>query len=211
MKDNSPMLKKLLQRQAAFLKQFNENPLMQLIVGQETTKQDVRRQLLDSLQVFSDYFQKAVMLRAVFTEQSLLFKMAQEHLHEEFGHNTSLSADRGHRPTVFDPILESTTSWFCWKMLTLDRLEKTVLMHWVLEASAYSFFTEAHKVMQIYKETDYFKVHAEADEYHKELDTSFLEGLSDENYANLLIVLEQSWQILFTACGRIAELSIRVI
>jgi hypothetical protein len=200
---------RLIKTQSVFLEKFKENGLMKLINSKEIGKKDTRVIFLDCIQTFSDFFQKSVMLRAVFTEPDSVFhKLANEHLSEEFGHNIDLLADRNNRPAHFDPILESCAAWFCWKMLSLDNIEKTVLMHWVLESSAYVFFTSAHTVMERYKETDYFKIHAEADEKHKDIETSFLEGLREEECERLLNVLDQGWKILFTTCDRIAEITL---
>ena len=199
----------LMKKQTTLSKKFEDSDLMKLIKSSDIDNKDIRIKLLDCIQTFSNYFQKCVMLRSVFTEYSYSFsKMADEHLSEEFGHNFDLLADRDHKPGHFDPILDSSAAWFCWKMFMLSNLEKTLLMHWVLEASAYVFFTAAHQVMDKYKETNYFKIHAEADEKHKELDTLLFEGLRHEEYENLLTVLDQSWQVLFTACNRIAEISL---
>lgn len=201
-------LASLLEKQETYLQQFKQSQLIQFIKSSEVDRKEARIKLLDCIQTFSDYFQKAVMLRAIFTEHSMLGKLAQEHLNEEFGHNTSLLIDRSNRPPYFDPVLDSTAAWFCWKMLTLGHLEKALLMHWVLESSAYLFFLEAHKVMEKYGETNYFKVHAEADEAHQHFDLTLLKNLTPTDYQNLNTVVEQGWQVLLTVCNQIAELSL---
>jgi len=121
------------------------------------------------------------MLRSVFCENSRFLATAQKHLDEEFGHNLSLNTDRNHRPPVWDAILEATASWFTWKMFTLDQEEKTVLIHLVLETSANIFLQEAHKVMRQYGETNYFKLHAEADEKHEKMGRELLKIYPKKN------------------------------
>lgn len=122
-------------------------------------------------------------------------------------HNFSLDADRNYRPPAWDAILDATACWFTWKMFTLDQEAKTVLMHLVLETSANIFFQEAHKVMHSYGETDYFKIHSEADEKHEKMGRELLQNLSTEKYQQLLVVQSQGWDVLNAVCNRIAELS----
>lgn len=199
----------LMETQAVFLKKFEDSHLMKLIHSADIDNKEIRIKLMDCIQTFSDYFQKCVMLRYIFTDGNhSVSKMVNEHLSEEFGHNFDLLIDRGNRPAHFDPILDSTAAWFCWKMFMFNHLEKTLLMHWVLESSAYTFFKAAYQVMEKYQETNYFKIHVEADEKHKEIDTYFFKDLRSEEYENLLKILNEGWHVLFTTCNRIAEISI---
>lgn len=115
--------------------------------------------------------------------------------------------DRNNREVVWDPVLEASSAWFAWKMLTLDNYEKTLLIHLVLEESANIFFVEANNVMLKYKETDYFAVHAEVDSHHSTMGISLLKDLTSLQYANLAIIQQQGWDMLNVVCKRIAELS----
>ena len=92
-------------------------------------------------------------------------------------------------------------------MLTLDNTDKTLLVHLVLEASANLFFKEAQQVMEKHSETDYFKIHSEADEHHEEMGLKLLKGLREIDYKRLLNVQQQGWDMLDTACTRMAELN----
>ncbi|WP_026069282.1 hypothetical protein [Legionella tunisiensis] len=136
-------------------------------------------------------------------------KIAQKHLIEEFGHDISLMNDRGNNPPKWDAVLDACSCWFSWKMLTLDNIDKTLLVHLVLEASAHLFFREAHNVMEKYGETDYFKIHSEVDEEHEMMGVCLLEGLREVDYKHLLIVQQQGWDVLNTVCRRIAELTLQ--
>ncbi|WP_248800351.1 iron-containing redox enzyme family protein [Pseudomonas sp. MWU13-2105] len=168
-----------------------------------------RERLLDAVQVFSDYFQKTIMLRSVFCENRHFLSVVQAHLNEEFGHNFKLMKDRKYRVPVWHPILEATAAWFAWKMFTLDNEEKTVLIHLVLEASANIFFSAAHEVMRRYGETDYFEVHAQVDAQHEQMGIDLLDNLSAKKYVNLMTVQQQGWEMLNAACDQIACLSTR--
>lgn len=200
-------LEYLLKKNQDFVEEYKKNPFMKPIYANQKMDLKIEEIFLDCIQVFSNYFQKVVMLRNVFSEIPRFCEGAQEHLDEEFGHNLALMKDRKNRPPVWDPILEATSAWFTWKMFVLDNEEKTVLIHLVLESSANVFFQQAHKVMSHYGKTDYFKTHAEADEKHEKMGRALLENLSPEKYARLLDVQKQGWDVLNAACRRIAEIA----
>lgn len=205
--NSSINLNVLLENNKVLTKEYENNLLMQLLRSNLIQKKHIRERLLDCIQVFSDYFQKVVMLRYIFCDNSKFSSVTHQHLNEEYGHNTSLNQDRHHRPSVWDPILEATGSWFAWKMFTLDAEEKTVLVHLVLEASAQLFFKRAHQVMEQYQETQYFKLHFEIDEQHEEMGVTLLQGLTTEKYQQLQKVQCQGWKILNAACEQIAKLT----
>lgn len=197
----------LLENNKVLTKEYENNLLMQLLKSNLIQEKHIRERLLDCIQVFSDYFQKVVMLRYILCDNHKFLSVAQLHLTEEYGHNISLKQDREHRPSVWDPILESTSCWFAWKMFTLDEEEKTVLVHLVLETSAQLFFTRAHQVMEQYQETEYFKIHRDADEQHEQMGIDLLKELTVEKYQRLQKILSQGWAILNTACNQIALLT----
>ena len=197
----------LLENNKVLTKEYENNLLMQLLKSNLIQEKHIRERLLDCIQVFSDYFQKVVMLRYIFSDNSKFSSVTHQHLNEEYGHNTFLNQDRHYRPSVWDPILEATGSWFAWKMFTLDEEEKTVLVHLVLETSAQLFFTRAHQVMEQYQETEYFKIHRDADEQHEQMGIDLLKELTVEKYQRLQKILSQGWAILNTACNQIALLT----
>ncbi|MDQ8038779.1 MAG: hypothetical protein REH83_00030 [Rickettsiella sp.] len=197
----------LLENNKLFVKEYENNPLIQLIKSDSMKEKSMRHSLLDCIQVFSDYFQKIVMLRYVFCDNLKFIEVAQRHLHEEYGHNMNLSQDREHRPAIWDPVLDASCAWFTWKMFTLDAEEKTVLIHLVLEASAQLFFKRAHQIMDKYQETQYFKIHNEVDEQHEKMGITLLQGLTTEKYQRLQEIQFQGWEVLNTACKQMAILS----
>lgn len=203
---NQYNLDQLLLKNNQFTAEFAQSPLMTLIRSAKMDDAKNRTQLLDCIQVFSNYFQKTVMLRFVLNDNHVFSETIQQHLLEEFGHDISLMKDREARPPAWDPILDAGSCWFSWKMFTLDNPEKTVLVHLVLEASAHLFFIEAHKVMSKHTETDYFKIHADVDEHHEMMGLRLLEGLREIDYNHLLCIQKQGWDILNSVCNRIAEL-----
>lgn len=205
--ETTSYLSHLLEKNREFIEVYKKNPLIQIVNSQDIVDKNKRYRLLDCIQTFSDYFQKVVMLRYVFCEDKKFFSVTQEHLKEEFGHNFLLMADRDDRPPFWDSILDAQAAWFAWKMLTLNQEEKTVLMHLVLEASANIFFREAHMIMQKYKETDYFKTHAEVDEEHEKMGVQLLQNIDEDRFRRLLEVQQKGWEVLNSICERIAYLT----
>lgn len=204
----SASLSKLLKNNEIFIVAYKNSSLMKLIESDIMKEKHMREKLLDCIQIFSDYFQKVIMLRYVLCDNPKFLSVSQQHLNEEYGHNISLNQDRKGRLAVWDPVLEATSSWFAWKMLSLDAEEKTVLIHLVLESSAQLFFHQAHKVMDQYKETQYFRLHFKLDEQHTQMGISLLQGLTIEKYIQLQEIQRQGWDILNVACKQIAALTI---
>lgn len=205
--NNNKNLSDIIEINRAYALEFTTSPLLSLIQATTMDNARSRARMLDCIQVFSNYFQKTVMLRAVLNDDNKYIKIAQEHLAEEFGHDISLMHDRNDKQPTWDPMLDACSAWFSWKMITLDNSEKTLLVHLVLEESANIFFIKANEVMVKYKETDYFKIHAEVDDHHASMGLSLLKNLTNDEYANLLTVQQQGWDVLNAVCKRIAELT----
>lgn len=205
--NNNKNLTDIIEKNRVYAEEFTRSPLMNLIQATTMDNARSRARMLECIQVFSNYFQKTVMLRAVLNDDNKHIKVAQDHLAEEFGHDISLMYDRNNQAPAWDPILDACSSWFSWKMITLDNSEKTLLVHLVLEESANIFFIKANEVMVKYNETDYFKIHAEVDEHHASMGLSLLKGLTDDEYANLSTIQHQGWDVLNAVCKRIAELT----
>lgn len=202
--EESLVLKKILEKNKVFISDYKKSKLLSLINSKHMGNKDAREKLLDCIQVFSNHFQKVVMLRQIFCEDKNYLAVSTQHLMEEFGHNLLLEKDRNSRPLLWDPILEASASWFTWKMMTLDNDEKTLLIHLVLESSACVFFQIAHQIMTQYSETNYFATHAEADEEHERMATDILSNIPPSKIERLLLVQEQGWGMLNTVCDRIA-------
>lgn len=198
----------LVEKNQEYIEHYKLNPLICLIESDAMSNQCTRNQLLNCIQVFSDYFQKTALVRCALTETPKLLAVAQQHLSEEFGHNLILQTDRKDKSPLWDAVLDATSSWFVWKMFTLNDYEKTVLMHLVLETSADLFFKKAHKVMQQYHETEYFSIHASADEGHANMGIDFLKDLTQPIYERLLEIQSKGWDVLNAACIRIAQLTV---
>lgn len=203
-------LPSLLELNQIHIDKYKDCALMRLIQSPQMAQKHTRERLLDCIQILSDYFQRTVMLRNALCDHHKFMPVTQAHLREEFEHNIDLKKDRQFRPAAWDPILEATSAWFSWKMLTLDNEEKTLLIHLVLESSANIFFTTAHQIMQKHGETNYFGIHAAVDSEHEEMGIKLLANLTNDKYARLMEVQEQGWGMINAACDRIAHLTLTV-
>ena len=198
---------KLIKENNRWLEEFKKSNIMQLITSVKMDNVHTRTQLLDGVQILSNYFQKIMLLRVVLIEDEKFSTLAQEHLNEEFGHNHLLSEERNHRVPKWDSILDATSAWFTWKMFTLNNIEKTFIVHFVLEGSAQIFFTTANETMQKYNQMKYLTIHAENDEKHEKMGRELLENLRVEEYTSLASIQKQAWKMMITVCDRIAFLA----
>jgi len=207
MKHPSVDLETILQKNHEYAAQYQRNALLQWLDHPALDQPEARTRLMDCIQLFSNHFQKMVMLRQVLTDNQPFLKVARLHLEEEYGHDRLLMAERANREPIWDPILEATACWFSWKMLTLDNTEKALLVHLVLEVSANLFCSKANARLQKYGETDYFKEHAEADQHHEKMGTELLVDLSEKQYQRLLEVQQQGWSMMDAASKQMATLA----
>ena len=206
-KQKSTTLSTLLKKNKIFISKYEKSHLLKFLDNPKITTIKHRKKLFECIQVLSNYFQKVVMLRDVFCEINEFMNVTQNHLKEEFYHNLLLMKYRHNQPPKWDPILEATSSWFAWKMFTLDNEEKAVLVHLVLEASANIFFKKALPVMKKYGDTDYFQIHSEVDADHENMATDLLKNLSAEKYKRLMEIQQQGWDVLNAVGDRIVNLS----
>ena len=205
-----PGLDRLLALNARLMAEYVHNPLFTLIEGDQVKDKAKRGRLLDAIQVWSNFYQKMVLLRSGLADNPAFSPLAEDHLAEEFQHNKRLANDRGTELTrLWDPVLEAGSAWFTWKMLTLDDTAKTALIHLVLEGGSKVFHIRAHPVMARFGETDHFSVHDEADEDHFTMGLKAIEGLTEPQYAHLQAVVTEGWDMLNLICARMAELALQ--
>ena len=199
-------LQAVIDNNALWIKKFSQSAMVTLLKEPVINSEEGITSLMNCIQTFSNYFQKTVMLRATLTDNLKFSVSAQQHLDEEYGHHMLIASLRKHQPPHWDPILESTAAWFSWKMLTLDNIEKTLLVHLVLESSAVVFFQAAYEVLKKHDCAQYFSIHMENDPSHETMGTDLLRNLREEEYSNLLLIQNQGWEVLITAGNRIASI-----
>lgn len=199
-------LENLLMKNQFFVEEYKCSPLMNLLNNPKIKLPENKNKLLAAIQTLSDYFQKTAFLRYVFTDNFNYLQLAKEHLKEEFGHNDILLAERNNESPTWDPILEATSAWFSWKMLSSNDDEKTVLMHLVLETSGNIFFHQANEILGNNDGKSYFALHSEIDNVHEKMGNKLLSECSDKDFVRLFDIQQKSWDMLNVTCKRIAEL-----
>lgn len=203
-------LERLMDRNRAFLAEFERNALFKLVSSEAFRPDTVKARFLDLFQVWSDKYQKMVLARAVVCESPRFAKITQQHLAEEFGHNTDLAKLRNGRPAIWDPVLEATASWFPWRILTLSEIEKIVLVHTVVESSATIFYRYVRPAVRPDGASDpHFAQHEVVDHTHQDMGKEELENLTDRDYARLEEVQAEGWTMLNAVMSRIAELTVK--
>jgi len=196
----------LLAKNREHLERFEANPLFSLAGSHLFKIPDVKERFLDCFQVWSDKYQKMVLVRSVFCEDARYAGLTLQHMIEEFGHNNALDSMRNGRPSVWDPILEATANWFPWKILTLGEPEKIVLVHMVVEASATIFYK--HIKPALHAENDqHFSHHETVDHSHEKLGLEKLECLAEPDYLRLGEIQSEGWAMLNVVMARIEQLS----
>jgi len=205
--DEEPSFERLLARNRQYCDQHRNNSLFALVRSGRLDDAQCRRRFLDAVQVWSNWFQKAVLARSALTDDPRFSPLYRDHLDEEYGHDTRLSADRNGRPETWDPVLEATSSWFAWKMLSLDNLEKIVLVHLVLEGAGAVFLPVVQPIIDSFHETTYFTLHKQADAGHATSADSYLAGHSVPTYRRLLRVQREGWDMFNVLCSRMATLA----
>ena len=203
----SPGLARLLRRNAELVDDHTRNPLFALVLERRLDDPRAFERFLMSVQAWSNWFQRAMLLRSAVAADERFAALFREHLEEEFGHDRLLARERGSDEVLWDPVLEATSSWFATSMLRLDDAGKAVLIHLVLEAASEAFMGVAQPVLDSYGELRYFALHNEADEHHVSMAADALDGLSPADYDRLSEVQERGWQMINVLSARIAELS----
>lgn len=164
-----------------------------------------RNTFLDCIGLISDTFQTIMFGRQATCRDEAYSPVFLAHFREEFGHNELLAA-REEKQTMKDPILVATASWFAHQMYIADNVDKTVLVHLVLEASGHHFHTLARERLSDDVNEEYHEVHAENDDHHTDMGVALLGGHQPETYRRLHRVLDEAWDMFETMTGRIAHI-----
>lgn len=174
---------------------FIKRPFFELLQNKALFNNQRKETFLNCVQVFSNEFQKMLFARTSCCVDSAFSKTFDEHLREEMGHD-ELLMKRKNNNISDDPILHASSSWFVWQMYVRDNLDKTVLVHLVLELSGDFYHKLASFALAKNVQSDYFDIHKELDEFHANMGVDLLEGLREQEYQRLLQVCQQGWQML---------------
>ncbi|ARB91018.1 cupin domain-containing protein [Legionella longbeachae] len=203
-KDPFNYLKELQLINSKYMERFEQNEIFNAL-GEEQLSESQKNKFLDYLQILSDNFQKMVLIRSGLTDNKEFECLFKEHLKEEFGHDEALRNSRDNLVKREDAIFESLCTWFNYKMLTLDNLEKMVLVHLVIESSADLFYNKIGHIFNTNKIT-HFECHSEHDHSHKDVDQDLFKHINKNTFDALKIIQKQGWDIVEKQYERLAEL-----
>jgi hypothetical protein len=147
-----------------------------------------------------------VLNRVVTLQDPAFEELAWAHLSEELGHNRDLAKSRSDLQPVFDPILEGVCSWFPSKIGQVSDLEKVVLVHLVVEASALFFYKHVQPAMGTSAAKGHFEGHKDGDEAHMQMGYDFLRKVTSADWPRLFEIQRQGWAMLMSVMGRVADL-----
>ena len=201
------VLTQLKHDNAGHMARFNQTRLVDALLTNRITAQNVHT-LLACVQAVSNHFQEALVTCYSFTRHPILKSIAQIHLSEEIGHNHTLLADRQYEPPMWDPVIESSATWFTHQMIVQDDLLKALLMYWVLEKCANLFFMHASEKIDALIPTHFFDIHRHDQDTHAHLWEDLLTS-STLDYQHLSTNLKQAWEIIFIAADHIADITLK--
>jgi hypothetical protein len=165
-----------------------------------------REVFLACLQALSRHFQETIFMRQAHCGAEPYRSLFMRHFREEVGHDDVLRADRGRSDEMWDPIIEGVGAWFSSRMSVLDNIEKTAIVHLVLESSGAYMGSLSRKTMPRYGSANYFALHDELDDSHVTLALAPLRQQSPETLIRLRAVVEQAWRMMDTWGDRVASL-----
>ncbi|MBM3633524.1 MAG: iron-containing redox enzyme family protein [Alphaproteobacteria bacterium] len=201
-----PSLEILIRRNKKYKDHFKKNLLFNLMDSGYFNTKRKRDIFLEYFQVWSNYFQKTMLLKTALCDDPNFTPIFNQHFTEEFGHDQMLNSERPKINVKKDPVLEALCNWFLSKMLSLSPHEQVVVMNLCVEATAVIFYSYAIPAIDPHHQLEHFKAHESVDIEHENMGLSLLEDLPVSQYERLLGIQEDSWGIFEALMNRIAEL-----
>lgn len=187
---------------------FRNNPLFKLMAAGHLCSKEKRDKFLNYLQVWSNHFQKAMLLKTALCDDPSFMPIFYQHFVEEYGHNELLKKERSSRVYEKDMMLEAMCNWFPSKMLSFNLYEQTVVMNLCLEGSAVIFYEYVKPVLDPENQSSYLQAHNEVDLEHEKMGIHLLENLSANQYRRLIDIQKEAWAMLEALMQRLGELTI---
>ncbi|NOH70582.1 cupin domain-containing protein [Vibrio pectenicida] len=198
----------LITRNEAYMERFDKHKLFALVNRGLLDHPQTKAKFLDCFQVWSDHFQRMVLARASTMTEKTFEHMTMSHLEDELGHNRQLKANRDDFTEVFDPVLEAASNWFVSQMHTASELEKVVLVHLVVEASAVFFYQHVKPALADSSTHAHFDLHSVLDDEHVRMGYEFIETVDVDDGQALFNIQNKGWAMLMTVMSRIADLTV---
>jgi hypothetical protein len=184
---------------------FRASALMRLLSDERLAEPTVTSRLMAGLQVWANHFQTLLHLRMALGRDPAHIEIAADHQREELGHHTNLRRQRGESARdIWDPVMEAASHWFVARFHAASDLERTMLMHLVIESSAEIFFLKA---AHIFTDMPHFSGHAEDDGGHIAMGLGLLSAASEHELVALRELHHQGWQMITLLCDRMATVA----
>lgn len=185
---------------------FRTSALMRLLDNPRLGESAVKARLMAGLQVWANHFQTLLHLRMALGRDPAHLAVAADHQREELGHHDNLRRQRGTAATdIWDPVMEAAAHWFVARFHAASDLERTMIMHLVIESSAEIFFL---KSAYIFTDMPHFSGHAEDDGGHIAMGLGLLSVASDDELIVLREVHAQGWRMISLLCDRMAAVAL---
>jgi len=187
---------------------FAKSKIMKMI--EEGSNFDTKK-FLKVLYQWSTWFQKISLerFRNVSDDIPEVRKLVTSHFLEEQGHDHLLKQSIPELEDINDPILEACASWFFVQMGKNTEIERSIIMHLVLEKSGEIFHEQA---MVHFSHLPYFNVHCDHDADHATMGYDILEKLLHHQtnvkaIENFKPFLKLSWNMMLNLTDRMAYLT----
>jgi quercetin dioxygenase-like cupin family protein len=211
--DGDHTLEKLVEYNRTRIQEFARRPIFRLLADGSLDEPALRKRYLDALQIWVNGNQRLLFNRQASCRDPRFEAVFLRHLQEELGHDV-LHAERQDEtrpdPSVRDPILEAITDWFVYQMHVLDNVEKTAIIHLVIENASVTYHRLAAPALARYVNTRYFDVHIEADSGHAALGELLLQNQSSRVYDRLRAIVRQAWDMIGAMTDRVVELALEL-
>lgn len=191
------------------IENFKQCRFLKMLTDGTLNNPQKRQRYVDALQIWSNYNQDLLLARQGTTSDTLFAPIFLQHMSEEVGHD-QVHAERGEHftsPTSLseDPIIEAIANWFICQMFRKDNIEKTALIHLVIENGSDIYHRIARPILKATVNDHYFELH-EADTEHAKIALHLLNHLSAAQYKELHQLIKKGWNMLACMTDRICQL-----
>ncbi|WP_131774869.1 cupin domain-containing protein [Legionella anisa] len=197
---------KLLDKNNERILKFQQSQIIQFIRSGGLNDPTITSKFYSAFKVWCSYFQKLIFARQATTFNKIFYDLFLEHLKEEIGHNDLIEANMACYDK--DSIITAGSHWFLNKMMMGSDVEKLVVMHLCIEASADVLHNDLKKfntTLDVNK--DYVNCHANHDHTHANMGTDLLDNISAFDVSQLSELLDDSWNMLELILNRVAYLA----
>lgn len=199
-------LEKLLAHNRKRLEETKQLRLFRMLQDGSLKDEKKRQAHLNSLEIWSMRNQLLLFTRQATCIDAKYETTFLQHFNEEIGHDVLYKTRAREENPAEDPVIEAIASWFVHQMFIRDNVEKTALIHLVIEHTSHHYHTLARPMLAKFVNDDYFAVH-EADDDHAQMGIDLLKGESALTYQRLVPVIDKAWDMMNAMLDRVAYLT----